>query len=626
MKTSIATVCLAGTLEEKVTAIAEAGFDGLEIFEPDLIADHRTPREAGEMIRAHGLTIDLLQPFRDLEGLDGEDRRRAFDRLERKFDLMGELGCDLMLICSAAHPRAKGGIDRMAADLAEAGERAANRGLRLGYEALAWGRHIHDHRDAWEVVRRAGHPATGLILDSFHTLGRGLDPDTIRSIPGDRIFFVQLADAPRIPMDLLYWSRHFRCMPGEGDLDVAAFMRAVGATGYGGPLSLEVFNDLFRGGRPLDVARDGHRSLIALMDDVRRVEPPARLNPTALPARAQIDGIAFVEFATGPDGAPDLQTMLRAMGFRPVGKHRTKRVTLWQQGAARLILNAEPSGFAHSAHAAHGVSVCDVGLRVPGAGAAIDRARALGAVPFTQARDAGQLDIPAIRGVGGGIMHLIDPDDGLDRVWQVEFGQTEAPPGDLRFDHLAETTTYDQMLSWGAAYAAIFDLDCTPMLDVSDPDGLIRSMALAAPDRAFRLTINGAETHRTLAGHFLADSFHSAVQHIAFATDDLPTLARHLAEQGFDPLPIPANYYDDMAARFGLDPATTAGLREANILFDRDEAGGTFLQLYSHPTPEGLFFEFVERRGGYDGYGAANAPFRIAALKRLLRPRGMPRG
>ncbi len=98
--------------------------------------------------------------------------------------------------------------------------RAAKRGLRVGFEALAWGKHVQDHRDAWEVVRRADHPNVGLILDSFHTLARKIDPDTIRNIPGDRIFFVQLADAPQIEMDLLYWSRHFRNMPGEGDLDV----------------------------------------------------------------------------------------------------------------------------------------------------------------------------------------------------------------------------------------------------------------------------------------------------------------------------------------------------------------------------------------------------------------------
>ncbi|MCS5601032.1 MAG: sugar phosphate isomerase/epimerase, partial [Paracoccus sp.] len=207
MKTGIATVSIAGNLREKLAAIAAAGFDGLEIFEQDFLQVAANPREVGRMIRDHGLEVMLYQPFRDFEGLPAPLRARAFDRARHKFDLMAELGAELMLICSSVHPQAMGGIDRAADDLAELAEIATRRGLRIGYEALAWGRHVNDHRDAWEIVRRADHPALGLILDSFHTLGRRIDPDTIRRIPGDRIFFVQLADAPMIDMDLLYWSR-----------------------------------------------------------------------------------------------------------------------------------------------------------------------------------------------------------------------------------------------------------------------------------------------------------------------------------------------------------------------------------------------------------------------------------
>ena len=127
------------------------------------------------MVRDHGLEITLFQPFRDFEGMPEPQRARAFDRAERKFDLMQELGTDLMLVCSNVSPVALGGIDRAAADFRELGERAAKRGLRVGYEALAWGRHISDHRDAWEIVRRADHPNIGLILDSFHTLARKID-------------------------------------------------------------------------------------------------------------------------------------------------------------------------------------------------------------------------------------------------------------------------------------------------------------------------------------------------------------------------------------------------------------------------------------------------------------------
>ena len=171
------------------------------------------------MVRDAGLKVAVFQPFRDFEGMPEPQRARAFDRAERKFDVMQALGTDLMLVCSNVSPAALGGVDRAADDLRELGERAAKRGLRIGYEALAWGRHVYDHRDAWEIVRRADHPAVGLVLDSFHTLAREIDPESIRRIPGDRIFLVQVADAPQLDMDLLSWSRHFRNLPGQGGLD-----------------------------------------------------------------------------------------------------------------------------------------------------------------------------------------------------------------------------------------------------------------------------------------------------------------------------------------------------------------------------------------------------------------------
>jgi 4-hydroxyphenylpyruvate dioxygenase len=159
---------------------------------------------------------------------------------------MGELGADLILVCSNLSPVSLGGIDHAAADLHELGERTARHGIRMGFEALAWGRHINDHRDAWEVVRRADNPNVGLILDSFHSLSRKIECNSIRSIPADRIFIVQLFDAPLMDMELLQWSRHYRNMPGEGELPVIDFMRAVAATGYDGTISLEIFNDQFR--------------------------------------------------------------------------------------------------------------------------------------------------------------------------------------------------------------------------------------------------------------------------------------------------------------------------------------------------------------------------------------------
>lgn len=627
MKTSIATVSISGNLPEKLEAIAAAGFDGIEIFEQDFIAHDGNPREVGDLIRSMGLEITLFQPFRDFEGLPEPLRAKAFDRAERKFDLMQELGTDLVLVCSSCHQEALGGIDRAAADFAELGERAAKRGLRVGFEALAWGKHVNDHRDAWEIVRRADHANVGIILDSFHTLARKIDPDTIRRIPGAKIFFVQLADAPQIDMDLLYWSRHFRNMPGEGDLAVTDFMRAVMATGYAGPISLEIFNDQFRGGSAKTIAKDGHRSLIALMDDVQRAEPAATAMLAPMPARSTVDGVSFVEFASRGEEADALETILRTLGFQHSGTHIAKKLALWTQGDIRIVVNREKSGYASSAYMAHGTTVCDIGIAVDAADGTVERAQRLGAAPFNQPVGPGELNIPAIRGLSGSVMHFIDQTSGLNDVWSVEFTQTakdESDAGLMRIDHLAQTMSYDEMLSWSLFYTTLFQMNKSPMVDVVDPDGLVRSQALETPNGTFRITLNGAETHRTMAGNFLADSFGASVQHIALASDDIFATSDAMAKRGFKPLPMSDNYYADLAARFYLDPAVLARLKAGNILYDED-ANGAFFQFYSQPYAGGMFFEIVERRGGYKGYGAPNAPFRIAAQKRLMRPKGMPK-
>ncbi len=628
MKTAIATVSIAGDLAEKLSAIAAAGFDGVEIFENDFLAFDRSPKDVGQMVRDHGLEISLFQPFRDFEGMPEPQRSRTFARAERKFDLMQEMGADLVLICSNVSPIALGGIDRAADDLSELGDLAARSGIRIGYEALAWGRFVNDHRDAWEIVRRADHPNVGLILDSFHTLSRKIDPDSIRAIPGDKIFFVQLADAPNFNMDLLYWSRHFRNMPGEGDLDVTGFMRAVAATGYDGVLSLEIFNDQFRGGSPKSIAVDGYRSLLYLMDQVRRTEPGIRIPVPEMPDRVPVAGIEFVEFAADRKEATDLSNMLTTLGFHKTGKHVSKEVELWRQGGINIVINTDPRGFAHASYISHGTNVCDIGLKVADASATVARAETLGAKTFEQPVGPGELKIPAIRALGGSVIHFVDDSKDLSRVWEIEFEPVDqdgatGDAGLIRIDHLAETMNYDEMLTWLLFYRSIFDTEKTAMVDVIDPAGLVRSQAIENDDGSLRITLNGAENRRTLAGHFISEGFGSGVQHIAFETADIFKTVKALQANGFTPLVISPNYYDDLDARFGLEEDFLNDLKNSGILYDRDE-NGEYFQLYSPTYGEGFFFEIVERRGGYKGYGAANAQFRIAAQKRYFRAKGMP--
>ncbi|MBV8806638.1 MAG: sugar phosphate isomerase/epimerase, partial [Sinobacteraceae bacterium] len=307
MFTSIATCSISGTLELKLRSIAQAGFNGVEIFENDLLTAQKSPHEIGTLMRDLGLQCTLFQPFRDFEGMPANLRSRVFERMERKFDVMEQLGTDLLLVCSNVSPVSSGDRKQIVADFHELGERAAARGLRIGYEALAWGKHVADHRDAWSIVRETNHPAVGLILDSFHSLARRIPIESLHEIDPARIFIVQLADAPLLEMDYLSWSRHFRNMPGQGDLPVTDFVAALLERGYRGVLSLEIFNDSFRAGSASAVALDGHRALTFLYDEVARRLAP-RFVPE-LPKRTRVRGVEFVEFAANETEVKQLEEM-----------------------------------------------------------------------------------------------------------------------------------------------------------------------------------------------------------------------------------------------------------------------------------------------------------------------------
>ncbi|HYA74723.1 MAG TPA: TIM barrel protein [Roseiarcus sp.] len=614
---SIATVSLSGPLDEKLRAIAEAGFTAVEIFEADFLSFNGAPRDVGRLCRDLGLKISAFQPFRDFEGMPEPQRGRNFERAVRKFDLMHELGADLLLVCSNVSPASLGGVDRAAADFRELGALAAERGLRVGFEALAWGRHVNDYRDAWEIVRRADHPAIGLILDSFHILARNTPLEAIRAIPGDRVFLVQLADAPRFDLDVLSWSRHFRCFPGQGDLPVVDFMKAVQATGYDGPLSLEIFNDQFRAGSAARVARDGRRSLIALED---------RLDPTRLPQRVASEGFGFIEFAVDEPTARDLGAFFHGLGFRKTGRHRSKAVERWSQGAINLVINAEPDGFAHSHYITHGPGVCAFALDMADVGKTMARAEALGAESFRQKVGHGELEVPAIRGVGGSLLYFLERKGPLGEVWRRDFIPVvdSARAGRLeRIDHIAQSMHYDEMLSWLLFYESIFDLERMPQQDIADPAGLVQSQALANPDDSVRIVLNGSAASRTLSARFLSEFFGSGVQHVAFATNDIFGAVAEMRAHGLSFLDIPANYYDDLEAKYQFDPETIAAMRARHILYDRDD-NGEFFQIYTHMFAERFFFEIVERRN-YRGFGAVNAPIRLAAQTRESRPLAMPR-
>jgi 4-hydroxyphenylpyruvate dioxygenase len=551
-----------------------------------------------------------LQPFRDFEGLPEPARTEAFDRAKRKFELMTRLGTPLLLVCSTIWPEASDDMSKVAADLHELGDLAREFGVAVGFEALAWGRHINDYRQAWEAVRRAVHGHVGLVLDSYHMLAKRLPVDAIEEIPADRIALVQIADAPGIEMDLLHLSRHYRCLPGQGDLPVAAMLRKLEAIGYQGPISHEIFSDEFRASSPRRIATDGMRSFLWLDEQVQSRTPPA-----ILPV---IDGIEFIEFVDDRNHAGELGAMLRGLGFRRTHRHRSKDVELYRQGEVNLVVNLEDEGFSHAFYLLHGLSVAAIALRVDHADRASERATAMLAKPFVGPIGKGELEIPAVRGVSGSLVYFIDRPHRRGAFFDVDFvpdPEPEASPGLglTRIDHVAQVVPESELLSWVLYYRSILGLEPAERSDLADPHGLIVSRAMTNDERTLRIALNASQAERTAAGRFIRQTAGAGAQHIAFACYDIFAAAALPADLK---LQAPDNYYEDLASRFDLDDRSVARMRDLAIFYDRS-GDGEFFQIFTRSI-NGMFFEIVERRD-YDRYGEANAPVRLAAQAALDR-------
>ena len=603
MLKSIATVSLSGTLPEKLEAAAAIGFDGVEIFENDLLSFEGSPKDIRDLANGLGLTITCFQPFRDFEAMPEPQRTRNLDRAEKKFDVMQALGTDLLLVCSNVHAAAIDDDARAAADFVALAERAQKRGLRIGYEALAWGRHVNRWRHAYKIVQTADHPALGLIVDSFHTLCLNDDPS---ELPWGKIFLVQLADAPRLQMDVLSWSRHFRNFPGQGQLPVANFVKEVLKAGYKGPLSLEIFNDEFRAAPARLMARDGLRSLLLV---------EAEAGATTLPPPPIFDGVEFLEFAVDDEQGRRLGETLRGLGFHYAGRHRSKSVDLFRQGRVNLILNSEPDSAASEHFQFHGTSVCAMALRVDNAANAVVRATALVCPEWHERIGEGERNIPAIRAPDGTLVYLVEPDSTGRAIYDDDFilvPDESSPSLVTSVDHVAQALPTGRLANFVLFYHAVLGFRPDELWEIPDPYGLVRSRTMVSADRAIRLPLNVSESGGTATGRFLTTYAGAGVQHIALATDDIVQAVEQASARGARILGIPANYYEDIAAKWGLSDERIESLRQHNLLYDQDDKG-EFLHAYTDTFDGRFFFEFVQRTGGYQQYGAANAAVRMAA-------------
>ena len=597
MRKGIATVSISGVLTEKLTAIADAGFDGIEVFDNDLVASPLSPREVRHRCADLGIDIDLFQPVRDIEGVPPERFERVLHRVRTKLGVMAELGATTFLACSNVGADSLGDLDLSAEQLHAVGDLAFEHGVTIAFEALAWGRHVNRVGQAWDVVRRADHPAVTLAVDTFHMLAHGDDGSALLGVPGDRIGFLQIADAPLLDMNVLEWSRHHRCFPGQGTLDVAGVVGAALETGYAGPLSLEVFNDVVRESDPGRTARAAMRSLLFLEDRLatRVTGAAAERVSAAPPAPSRVD-TAFLE-VTSPPGDASVPRLLERLGFAHVGQHHTKPVHWWRNGGAHLVVNESSATSAQMAA---------LGVASPPVSAVADRANALlwPAVATTRGED--EAPLPGITSPAGLHVFVSDEPGGVGD-WQGDFEPTgRSGDGHLStVDHVGMAVSPDELDDEVGFFRTLFDLTPAPVEEFMEPHGRLRSRALRPPDGDLRVILNVEETGPDRTPRL-------GVNQVAFGCEDVAAVVRDLRASGVPMMSVPDNYYADLDARFALSSDLLATLREHDLLYDRSR-DGELLHAYTEVLEPGFYVEVLERRGGYDGYGSPNTHVRLAS-------------
>ncbi len=247
------TITLPGSLESKLDAAVSAGFSQITLWAKDLVGHPDGYEAALNEVSLSGLRVNAIQVMRDYEGLSGALHRYKIETVKTMLRLCAAVGAERLLICSSTSGHASGDLDHIAADLRKVAMLATPLGIRVGFEALSWGRYVSDFALSWEIVQRADRANLGVCIDSFHVLANcglnGTDFAALESIPGERIAFVQLSDflwkAVRTPEERIETARHLRVFPGEGvhSQELSRMIRMIDRSGYRGDWSFEVFND-----------------------------------------------------------------------------------------------------------------------------------------------------------------------------------------------------------------------------------------------------------------------------------------------------------------------------------------------------------------------------------------------
>lgn len=339
----------------------------------------------------------------------------------------------------------------------------------------------------------------------------------------------------------------------------------------------------------------------------------------------QTDGFEFVEF-TGPNPAA-LADLFKKLGFTAVSKHKTKKITRYQQGEINFLLNEEPEGFACNFAKKHGPAACGMGFKVKDAAFAHKRALSLGAKDFGQHVDT--IDLPAIYGIGDSALYLVDQND--PHAFYDEFftpipgiSSNTIGSGLGLIDHLTHNVNQGQMDKWAEFYEKLFNFKEIRYFDIEGKlTGLI-SRALTSPCGKIRIPINESKDNHSQIEEYLKEYNGEGIQHIALYTNEIFETVENLRQKGIQFLDVPDTYYEQVNTRIPDHGENLERMHKNKILIDGSYQSkeGILLQLFTENVIGPIFFEIIQRKGN-EGFGEGNFKALFVAMEQDQIRRGV---
>jgi 4-hydroxyphenylpyruvate dioxygenase len=326
------------------------------------------------------------------------------------------------------------------------------------------------------------------------------------------------------------------------------------------------------------------------------------------------DGFEFVEYASKEP--EKLAKLFEGLGFTAVAKHRRKNVMLYRQGDINFILNAEPNGQAKLFTDEHGASANAMAFRVKDAAYALQRAKELGAEVMESTAGPMELSIPALKGIGGSLVYLVDRYGNNGNIYDIDFtffdGVDRNPKGagHTYIDHLTHNVFQGNMDKWAGFYEKLFNFREIRYFDIQGKQTGLKSRALTSPDGAIRIPINESSDDKSQIEEYLKLHNGEGIQHIALGTNDIYTTVELLRTKGVDFLDTKDTYYDRVNDRVPGHGENLERMKKNKILIDgeamdKEHPEQILLQIFTNTVIGPLFFEIIQRKGN-EGFGEGN--------------------